>query len=602
MLDYNCLKQLTKFLGVDITSQKEINLSFYSTDYKTKNCDLLNEFMIKETKEKVLVIDATNYIYLWSDNLKAFKNIFYNILKKIQIYCSQKSLRGIIFLMDQRIMKVKHYDDYEYNNIDVNVTPNISNFNNNNSISEDENNYARFDYCNNQYKKLLGSEEISDYYKGRLKELGREFDELMSTKLPLNYIDQLKNKDFKFFVMDTIIELLYKNINFIEYCQGLNDDKFLVLSSYSKYYFIDKSSYDKSIKRCKENKEIEKILKLQYYEADQIIPYVCDLLKKKFDIFICGNDGDLLLGLLDNCSKRIKTKNIKDKKFINIDDIIFENRIIILKDIWKNTSKITKSISYYDINDLYKNLNKSVQIIGRSNNIKLKYNIDTIFYITTICRLCKNDYINKKNIPELGPAILIKTFFNHESFLQFQDNFFKIIKINNKLIISIDYAKFVSYIIHCYLNSSRVITDNYLKNNFNTRDTVEDIFQKINNSYKNKLLDKCERNKIKKLKFVKGKNEAEMEIGRSYKYNIKEIEESNYININNINNVYTTLIFSINYFSQFYDDISKIDDGCKVSNDPNKSIYGYSLIDNYKNEYGLYKVNLCKNIDINLYC
>ncbi len=602
MLDYNCLKQLTKFLGVDITSQKEINLSFYSTDYKTKNCDLLNEFMIKETKEKVLVIDATNYIYLWSDNLKTFKNIFYNILKKIQIYCSQKSLRGIIFLMDQRIMKVKHYDDYEYNNIDVNVTPNISNFNNNNSISEDENNYARFDYCNNQYKKLLGSEEISDYYKGRLKEIGREFDELMSTKLPLNYVDQLKNKDFKFFVIDTIIELLYKNINFVEYCQGLNDDKFLVLSSYSKYYFIDKSSYDKSIKRCKENKEIEKILKLQYYEADQIIPYVCDLLKKKFDIFICGNDGDLLLGLLDNCSKRIKTKNIKDKKFINIDDIIFENRIIILKDIWKNTSKITKSISYYDINDLYKNLNKSVQIIGRSNNIKLKYNIDTIFYITTICRLCKNDYINKKNIPELGPAILIKTFFNHESFLQFQDNFFKIIKINNKLIISIDYAKFVSYIIHCYLNSSRVITDNYLKNNFNTRDTVEDIFQKINNSYKNKLLDKCERNKIKKLKFVKGKNEAEMEIGRSYKYNIKEIEESNYININNINNVYTTLIFSINYFSQFYDDISKIDDGCKVSNDPNKSIYGYSLIDNYKNEYGLYKVNLCKNIDINLYC
>ena len=138
MLDYNCLKQLSKLLKVNFISQKEINLSFYTPEYKTINNDILKGFIVEGvTKEKILIIDGPSYIYLWSDNLKTFRNIFYNVLKKIQIYCSQKSLRGIVFLMDQRLMKVKHYNDYEYNN-DIIKTPNISNFKNDNSIPEDE--------------------------------------------------------------------------------------------------------------------------------------------------------------------------------------------------------------------------------------------------------------------------------------------------------------------------------------------------------------------------------------------------------------------------------------------------------------------------------
>ncbi len=571
MLNYDALKQFRLLFNIEIIKIIDHKLNFHSPNYLKEN-EIPKLINTKNNKKNIIIIDATSFIYQYNDNIKTIRNLFFPILKKVQIYCSQNNVKGIIFLMDQRLMKVKHFDDYEFVR-GVLKTPNIKNFEYNNKLTEEENNLNRFNFCNSEFLKFLGKEDMSEYVIETLKKQNNNYNEKLQIKTPENYIKQLYNKDFKFFIIDIIIELLKDMINLPE-LTSIDEDKFLILSSYNKYYFIDSFSYGLK-KRSDDNIKFEKILNIQYCESDQIIPYLCEIIKNNFNIYVCGSDGDLLIGLLNNTNKRI-INYYNDNP--NVNDFIFENEIIVLKNFWR--SNPIKNLEYYNINNTYKDILTSLISILKKKYI-IKYNsIDIIFYFTTIISLCKNDYIDNKKIPSLGAATLIKNFFNINSFNYFYGDFIGINKTKN--IISLNYIKFIKFIKLCYLNTS------YSNNMENIKSIgYEYFFKNLNEKHQTKLLNQNE------TKLKDGKIEIQ-------KFNeiCKKIKNTNYISLNGMNNLYSTLIFSINYFSTFYPSIENINYGYGYNKKTKEYLFGFNLKKNEKNEFGLYPVTLKNKIMI----
>ena len=573
MLNYQSLSQFCSLFNIKIIETIDHKLNFYSSDYLKEN-QIPKLIDSKNNKKTVIIVDATNFIYQYTDNIKTIRNLFFPILKKVQIYCGQnENIKGIIILMDQRLMKVKHFDDYNFTK-GVLETPNIENFEYDNELTEEENNLNRFNFCNSEFLNFLGKEDMNEYVIKTLKGQNNNFNEKLQIKMPNNFANQLHNKDFKFLVVDIIIELLKDMINLPEFT-SIDEDKFLILSSYNKYYFIDSFSYGLRKKRSDINIKFEKLLNIQYCESDQIIPYLCEIIKKDFNIYVCGPDGDLLIGLLNNTNKRIINYYNGNS---NVNDFIFENEIIVLKNFWR--SNPIKSLEYYNINNTYKDILTSLISILKKKYI-IKYNsIDIIFYFTTIVTLCKNDYIDNGKIPSLGAATLIKNFFNINSFNYFYGDFIGINKTKN--IISLNYIKFIKFIKLCYLNTP------YSNDMENIKSIgYEYFFKNLNEKHQTKLLNqnetKLKNNKIEIQKF----NEM-----------CKKIKNTNYISLDGMNNLYSTLIFSINYFSAFYPSIESIDCGYEYNDKIKKYLFGFNLKKNEKNKFGLYPVTLENEIMI----
>lgn len=632
VLNYTITKLIEKSFNLKFLKQIE-NFNFSPGKQSGISALLRNG----NNKQNIAFIDATNLIYRYGPKIKQIKDIFNSINEKLSILKEQNDLNGIVVLFDKNLTKGKRIQNN--NNGKFSPTPNINNFKYDENISESEYNYQRFIYCQNEYNDLLKEKNLKIN-----PELNPNYDENLSIKLLPNHIHELHNKDYKFFVIDIIVEALKKKFVFNK-SNEKNDDKFLVLMSYSKYYFIDKSTNNENIERSEKNLEIERMLDIDYNEADQIIPHLCNSLPNCYNSIIIGNDGDLILNCLDLSSERIKIKSNK------INDIVFKNDILIIKNLW-SINDIKHKLEYYEINVLYKNI---LSALLKLLNKNYKSDLDLIYYFTLFMRLIGNDYITNSHFPDVGAKKLFDIIFDKNNFNYLVNN--QLLFKKNDFIL-VNETLFTKLIIGCYANSNKF---NFKPDEHQTDETIFDL---INNNFRlsietkldslanefDALIEKFQLfgKEILKLK-ITSDNELFVsleEIQRVIKENkkkdiikinlakpIKNISDilkdkkkkvllendfspklvemlTNLIDFYTINEsktaklsrkliekkintrivkiLYKNLIFTTNYFGNIYPNCGMNIDPCLIKD--GKTVFGFKLLNERKNDYGFYDV------------